>query len=66
MLDISDDISHEDFIYLFPESKCEIDLELCWSYFAQNYDCYLLNSEDASLNKNDFSNFYNINFSFKK
>ena len=59
MLDISDDISHEDFIYLFP------DLELCWSYFA-NYDCYLLNSEDASLNKNDFSNFYNINFSFKK
>ena len=63
VLDISDDISDEN-INFYGGSMCEI--ELCWNYFVQNYDCYLLHSEDARLNRNNFSNFYNINFSFKK
>lgn len=61
VLDISGDISDEN-INFYGGSMCEI--ELCWNYFVQNYDCYLLHSEDARLNRNNFSNFYNINFSF--
>lgn len=44
----------------------EIDLELCFSYFFQNYTCYLLHLEDEGFNKNYFSSFYNSKFSFKE
>ena len=64
VLDISNYISREDEKDFYAGRSCEI--ELCWNYFVQNYDCYLLYSEDARLNKNNFSNFYNINFSFKE
>ena len=44
----------------------EIDLELCFSYFFQNYTCYLLHLEDEGFSKNYFSSFYNSKLSFKE
>ena len=63
----------KDMIYI-EEENCryfractqDIDLKLCWSYFTQNYHCYVVHSEDVDLNEELSSGFYIIQFSFKE
>ena len=63
----------KDMIYI-EEKNCryfractqDIDLKLCWSYFTQNYHCYVVHSEDVDLNEELSSGFCIIQFSFKE
>ena len=48
------------------EYNDDVDLELCWKYFARNYECYCLEPKyDCSI-KNYIFNLHNFQFSFRE